>query len=151
MVVLSQTLYGTGQFFDNRSPLKQKPDIKLEDALARTFETLLAAKKEVVFFLPNPYLNFNHKLCIPRPLKWIPIDETCAISAPLANYLEGTYRNQVLSVTRRFPDVKVFDPYKYFCDEEYCYAKRNNKILYSFDGAHLSVDGAYWIGQYFDF
>ena len=151
MVILAQTLYMDGQIYDNINHPELKTPVDFKAALANTFKVLLDAKKEVVFILPNPYLNFNHKLCIQRPLRWIPIDNTCAISAPLAHYLEDTYRNEVLSVTKSFPQVKVFDTYKHFCDDNYCYAKRNNKILYSFDGTHLSIDGAMWISQFYDF
>ena len=46
------------------------------------------------------------------------------------------------------PNVKYFDPAEALCDDKSCYAKLQNKLLYSNGGKnpHLSVDGELMLG-----
>ena len=56
------------------------------------------------------------------------------------------YRDLVLNVLKDYPNVKVFDTAKELCDENYCYAKKDEKMLYR-DAVHLSLYGSDLIAQ----
>ena len=57
-----------------------------------------------------------------------------------------SYRDLVFNVLKDYPSVKVFDTAKDLCDENYCYAKKDEKILYR-DNVHLSLFGSDLIAQ----
>jgi SGNH domain (fused to AT3 domains) len=46
------------------------------------------------------------------------------------------------------PDLTIFDPLPFLCDEQYCYGIRDKKLLYR-DNNHLSIDGSLYLGEAF--
>ena len=45
-----------------------------------------------------------------------------------------------------FPKFKVFDSAAELCDEQYCWAMKDGKILYR-DDVHLSIQGSEYLAQ----
>ena len=43
-------------------------------------------------------------------------------------------------------NIYIFDPFNKFCDNKYCYVKKDNTYLFS-DDDHLSKEGALMISQ----
>ena len=43
-------------------------------------------------------------------------------------------------------NIYIFDPFNKFCDNRYCYIKKDNKNLY-YDSNHLSKEGAIMISK----
>lgn len=52
------------------------------------------------------------------------------------------------SKTSSFQSVRVLDPLPAFCDDTYCRAIKDKKLLYRDDG-HLSKAGSIYLGEYF--
>ena len=52
------------------------------------------------------------------------------------------------SKTSSFQSVRVLDPLPAFCDDTYCWAIKDKKLLYR-DSGHLSEVGAIYLGRYF--
>ena len=44
------------------------------------------------------------------------------------------------TVVKEFPNLHIFDPFSHFCDNEYCYVKRDRTFLFT-DGNHVSRYG----------
>jgi len=57
------------------------------------------------------------------------------------------YRNIVIETAKKYQNIISLDPIKLFCDEEYCYAIRDDIVLYS-DTNHHSVMGSKLQGKY---
>ena len=48
------------------------------------------------------------------------------------------YRDFVFELSRKYKNINVVDPLNVYCDDKYCYAIRNGKILYAEIGrAHV--------------
>ena len=45
------------------------------------------------------------------------------------------------SILKDYPTIKVVDSAKSLCDDQYCYALKNNEVLYT-DFDHLSLAGS---------
>ena len=58
------------------------------------------------------------------------------------------YLDVVTQVLKEFPSIEVLDPMPALCDNEYCWAIKDKKLLYR-DGGHLSEVGAIHVGEYF--
>lgn len=118
------------------------------EALASTIKKLLENNKKIIYILPNPSLTYDIKSCLAsyRPLKLADNPEkTCSESYP--DYLNRggrEYREWVSSVLKDFPQVRVIDLAKLFCDKDNCWGMKGGKVLYR-DDTHLSVDGSEFV------
>lgn len=115
-----------------------------EQAMRNTLGRLLAAGKRVVVVLDPPELGFNPRSCfdfdtalVHKPAKTVP----CAVSRERVEARNREYRALLNRVFADFPSVEVFDPLPYFCDDEYCRAMKDDRILYR-DQHHLSLQGS---------
>jgi hypothetical protein len=81
------------------------------------------------------------------PFQYISTKNDCKIS--LETYLKraSEYRNIVYSLAKNYKNVVVLDPINVFCDEKYCYAMKNGKLLYR-DDDHLSLDGTFELAKF---
>jgi peptidoglycan/LPS O-acetylase OafA/YrhL len=102
--------------------------------------------KKLYFLLENPELGFSPKNCMTRPFDIFP--SNCRIS--LNKYLKraGEYRKVVKKLAIKYKNITLLDPKKLYCDEEYCYAIKDGKILYA-DDDHHSIDGSITQAKYF--
>lgn len=113
-------------------------------AFGTTLKKLLT-KKRVIYILPNPLLTYDVKSCLVayRPIRLADnANKTCSQS--YQNYLNQggrEYREWVFSVLKDFPQVKVIDLAKAFCDKDNCWGMKEGKLLYR-DSGHLSEDGS---------
>lgn len=46
----------------------------------------------------------------------------------------------------QFPQVRIYDPYRYLCDEKICKVAEDRKILY-IDGGHMSAQGGEFLAE----
>ncbi|MFZ6693378.1 SGNH hydrolase domain-containing protein [Undibacterium sp. SXout20W] len=116
-----------------------------EIGLRKTLDQFYGTKKEIIFFLDIPDLDFDPYLCV-RPLSLSSKKENCAV--PAADYRTrfSAYRGLVESVLKDYPKVKVFDAAAYLCDQNWCRARVNGAVAYG-DRDHLSVEGSRYIGN----
>lgn len=120
-----------------------------KEAMRYTLNRLVASGKKVIYIVDNPELNFHPRSCISnRPLSGISNSNTfrCAVSRKYYDERNAEYKNIVNSVLNDFPMVRVFDTSKIFCDENFCFAKKDGRLMY-FDIDHLSLDGSMYVGQ----
>lgn len=115
--------------------------------MERTITYLLEQKKQVIFVLDNPELNFDLSSCFSgATLLGAQARAVCAV--PRAEFVARSreYRDLVATVLKRFPTVRIFDSAAPLCDEQWCWAMRDGKLLYM-DSDHLSAAGSELIGE----
>lgn len=120
-------------------------------AMAATLNRLLAAHKQVIFIIDDPELGFDPKSCLDlRPYNpFHPgIKSPCAIDRRSYDQRSARYRKVVREVLEQLPQVQVFDPTKYLCDDQHCWAIRAGEILYR-DDDHFSYLGSSYLGRRF--
>lgn len=126
-----------------------------ETGMRNTLRRLTHTGKAVLFVIDVPELGITHRSCVspPRAMAFFGTtivfrqsDEECRI--PRSEYDEraGRYKRLVSGVLKEFPNVIVYDPTSFFCDERYCYGKKDGQALYS-DVDHLSELGSELIAQ----
>lgn len=158
-IVLSSRgpLYITGKGYNERYDwILASPDAPkaatfrdvYEAGMRKTFDRLSKSGKTIVFVIDVPELGFNPRACVPtRP--WSITGQTkepCAITRAEYDRRNAAYRAVVKKVAASFPAVKVVDPSRVFCDDEYCWAMKDGKLTYR-DGNHLSVFGSSLVAQ----
>lgn len=114
-----------------------------ESAFREALEWFSKKGKNVIFLLDNPELGFNPKSCVnSRPfVLHNHAKEICAIPREVYERRAFKYRDLVKSVLKDYPSVKVLDASSLLCDQRWCWAMKDGKMLYR-DGNHLSYDGA---------
>ena len=71
----------------------------------------------------------------------------CAVPRSQIDLQRKKYLEIVMPILREFPTVKVLDPIPLLCDDDYCWAVKENKMLY-IDSHHLSVEGAVYLAEH---
>lgn len=119
-------------------------------AMIATLSRLVKSKKEIIYIMDVPDLDFDPKSCVDvRPLRLTNhLKSPCAVSKQEYAKRNAAYLAITMSVLKSFPTVKVFDPSKYLCDAKYCWAMRDGKVLYA-DSNHLSYEGSMYVGKMF--
>jgi peptidoglycan/LPS O-acetylase OafA/YrhL len=121
-----------------------------QNSMKKTLHRLTAANKKIVFVLDIPELEFEPTTCLSRP--WRLSGEVsrlpCAISRSQVDSRRKKYLAIVTSILSEFPGITVLDPLPAFCDTQYCWAIKNDQMLYH-DSHHLSQEGSIYLGEYF--
>jgi hypothetical protein len=146
---------GYGEAFDRILTLTNRPEISdfheiFKIGMKDTIDKLLAKHKKVIFILDNPELGFNPQSCIDtRPLRLtnkVRVRVPCAVSRQDFDERNREYRELVFSVLKDFPAVHILDVAEAFCDDKWCWAMKDGKMLYR-DDDHLSLQGSELVGQ----
>ncbi len=119
----------------------------MEKALDITLSRLVASGKQIVFFVDTPVLDFEPAECIDiRPLYLIghTSKDPCALSRPLFEQRNIEYHRIIKAAQKAFPSVNFINLYDYLCDQDLCYALKDDVLLYS-DHSHLSADGSRYV------
>ena len=126
-------------------------DYIAEPSLNHNKGGLSTADKKVVFVLDTPFLGFSPYACISRPFRLMNselVKTPCTVSRFDVDNRRKKYLEMVSDVLKDFPKVAVWDPLLSLCDEKYCWAVKDGKILYH-DDNHLNKAGAIYVGKYF--
>lgn len=119
-----------------------------EAGMRKTFSRLSKSGKTIIFVIDVPEMGFNPRACVPsRP--WTitgKAKEPCGIPRSYYDQRSAAYRAIVQKVAASFPTVKIVDPSRTFCDEDFCWAMRDGKLAYR-DDDHLSVYGSSIVAQ----
>ncbi len=111
------------------------------DALRTTLQKLTGSGKIVVVILDIPELGFNPKACV-RPVTWLTGRKSpCALARADFDSRTRQYRTLIDEVRKDFPSVRIFDAPALFCDQDFCWATVDGKMLYR-DSDHLSLEGS---------
>ena len=125
------------------------PHSMFEIAMRNTLAKLSASHKQVIFVVDTPELGFRPEQCYDmRPIRInkVTLKNPCAISRKEFDDRNYEYRSLVFSVLKDFPSVAIFDAASQLCDNQWCWAVKDGKVLYQ-DPDHLSMDGSRYIGQ----
>jgi peptidoglycan/LPS O-acetylase OafA/YrhL len=126
------------------------PYTMFENGMKKTLQRLTNAKKKIVFVLDVPELEFNPKACLNRPWRLIGQSSAkmpCAVPRSQVDSRRKKYLEIVNTVLSDFPNVQVLDPIPVLCDNAYCWAVKENKMLY-IDSHHLSIEGAIYLAEH---
>ncbi len=114
----------------------------LEAGLEASIQSFLAAGKRVVLVIGVPELGFLPEEClIGRPFGLRTIRTPCAVPRAMVDQRNHEYRALVRRLSQRMPALDVVDASGIFCDDQYCHAQRNGRLLYQ-DGNHLTLSGS---------
>ncbi|TGL61454.1 acyltransferase family protein [Leptospira sarikeiensis] len=121
-------------------------------AFRDTVKRLLLAGKEVVYIVDVPEMDFDPKRCVPlRPFRlgFENLEQSCRVKRADFDERNKEYHEIVNSLKHEFPRMKVWEAWRPICDNEYCYALKDGKLLYR-DSHHVSLEGSYWLGEKYD-
>ncbi len=120
-----------------------------QKSMQETLERLLAKNKKVIFVLDTPFLGFSPYACIERPFRLTgdSVKKPCAVSRPYVDNRRKQYLIATMEVLKKFPNVLIWDTISALCDENYCWAEKDGKILYH-DDNHLNTVGAIYLSNH---
>jgi len=136
--------YHFKDFFTHKTSYDQK-EIFFK-VLGNTFKSFEQNKNiDFYYLLEDPELGFLPKNCMERPFQVFPTQ--CKLK--YRDYIKraGEYRNNVYTTKKKYPALTILDPKDLYCDDSYCYAVKNGKMLYA-DDDHHSVDGSLMQAEY---
>jgi peptidoglycan/LPS O-acetylase OafA/YrhL len=115
----------------------------LFNGLERSMTRLQKAGKQVVLFMDVPELDFLALRCAPRPVSWLAPKREVACSMPKEATMRysAAYREGMLALAKRHPNVRLYDPAAQLCDSARCYAGNETMLFYR-DNNHLSQRGS---------
>jgi peptidoglycan/LPS O-acetylase OafA/YrhL len=129
----------------------ESPYLIFQNGMKKTLQSLTTTNKDIIFILDTPDLEFKPSECVnhrPWRLKEMSGKSPCAVTRSQVNLRRQKYLEIVLPILNEFPNVKVLDPLPALCDENYCWAIKDKKMLYR-DEHHLNKTGAIYLGEYF--
>jgi hypothetical protein len=137
--------YHYEEFFINQNNYNQKQNFF--ELVEKTFSYFEDNKKVNFYYLiENPELGFSPKNCMVRPFDLFP--NNCRLT--LESYLNraGEYRDFIYKLSQKYKNIDILDPKDMYCDDKYCYAIKDGKMLYA-DDDHHSLDGSLEQAKYF--
>ena len=116
------------------------------EVVEKTFDYFNKKPYAFYYLLENPELGFSPKNCMERSFNIFP--SACKIK--FSNYMARAkkYRTQIKKISKKYPNTHILDPKNLYCDNSYCYAVKNTKMLYA-DDDHQSIDGSNIQAKYF--
>lgn len=123
--------------------------VAIIDAARDTYRRFLAAGKQVIVMDDVPILQFDPRACIKRAgIAASTTKSPCAILRAEVERQTPEHAPLFKKLMQEFPSITRFDPLPFLCDQKYCYAMLDGKLMYR-DGDHLSYDGDLYIGGKF--
>lgn len=138
--------YHYDSFFKNISQYNQKEEFF--QVVEKTFSFFDNNKKINFYYLmENPELGFSPRNCVERPFGLFEVN--CKL--PLNDYINRSkeYREFIYELSKKYKSINILDPKDMYCDDKYCYAIKDGKMLYA-DDDHHSLDGSLEQAQYFN-
>lgn len=134
--------YANGKNYGFATPPQAFSSMEFQKSFIQSMEFLTATNKRIVISLAPPG-GENPRACLPRPFKII---NTC--QQPLKAALKYDRGSRIIlgKLLLQFPQIKIYDPYNYLCDEKICKVAENRKIFYIDDG-HMSEQGGEFLAE----
>lgn len=115
--------------------------------MKETITLLRNAGKKIIIVKQIPELDFSPSGCIaPRPFKSERKQRECKIAKDKVQKYLSEYESYFDNFFRKYEDITIWDPKKYFCDEAYCYLMNDRKLLYR-DRVHLTLFGSEYFAE----
>lgn len=120
-------------------------------SLESAFQLLTHASKHIVFVLDNPELGFHTRDCIDtRPMHFFNASgvksSDCSIPRTIFDQRNELYRQRVMELAKRYPNVQLVDAAEPFCDESACRGILNGTLMYR-DETHLTPAGSKLVSE----
>ncbi len=143
-------LYGGGKAFTQKYKYPYIVSPSIDIGLKKTHEYFKSINREMILIIDNPELDFLPHECVDiRPIKLgFKLKDICGVPKTYAETIALPYFKIIEQLKTEIPDLKIFNAFKYFCDQAYCYAKIDGQFLYS-DGNHLNGEGSIYIAKKF--
>ncbi len=121
------------------------------DAMTRTLSKLTDANKKIIFIVDSPELGFAPEMCVDiRPFKLIDNKKAiCGIPREVFDKRNAGYLAIIAAHEQKFPNVMFLYPSNHLCDDQFCYAKKDDIFFYR-DDDHLSFEGSLRMGELFE-
>lgn len=134
--------YAGGINYNFATPPQTFSSAEFQNSFIQSMQFLVATNKRIVISLAPPG-GINPRACLPRPFK---IVSRC--QQTLRDALEGDRgsRTIIKKLLLQFPQVGIYDPCSYLCDERTCKVAENRNILY-IDSAHMSAQGGEYLAE----
>ncbi|MFZ9659059.1 MAG: acyltransferase family protein [Arcobacteraceae bacterium] len=125
--------------FDSNDNEKMSHKERFYDNTDKTFGYLDSLNIPIYYILENPELGFSPKNCANRPFNIF--KNECKIKYEEYKNRTFEYKNKIREIVNNYKNIRVIDPENAFCDDQYCYAMKDEKMLYA-DDDHLSINGS---------
>jgi peptidoglycan/LPS O-acetylase OafA/YrhL len=129
--------------------IQTDPYLLFQNGMRKTLQRLTDAQKNIVFVLDIPELEFEPIACVTRPwrLQGEMAKMPCAVPRLQVEKRQQKYQEIIAPVLAEFPNVTVWNPLPALCDESYCWAIKEQKMLYR-DNNHLNETGAIYLYEH---
>ena len=134
--------YANGKDYNFAIPPQAFSSLEFQKSFIQSMEFLTSTNKRIVISLAPPG-GVNPRACLPRPFTII---NTCQQPLKAALEYDRGSRIMINKLLLQFPQVRIYDPYNYLCDEKTCKVAENRKILY-IDGGHISPQGGEFLAE----
>ena len=136
---------------DMRHPRERSNATIYRDGLRRTVKRALEAKKQVVFVLDTPELDFEPSSCVvhrPLSLRGNGLRQPCSMDLRTVYERQSVSRKLITDTLAEFPEVKILDPLAILCHGDICLAGMDGTAFY-LDRNHLLPQGADYLVERF--
>lgn len=125
---------------EKNSTLKNKADL-FQYGLENVVSKLESAGKKIVIITDVPEVPFFPRDCIPRRLFNSSAVTKCSISKQIVLQRQDQLRVILKNIKNNHPNIRIFDPLNFMCNEKDCRVKIDDVLLYR-DSHHLSTRGS---------
>ncbi len=112
------------------------------NGLNKSIDILEKSGKQVILMIDVPELPFFPRDCYRNPYK------KCQVTTKEAELRQIEQRALIEKLKHQHPLLKVFDPIKLICPEDFCLFQNKDLIIYR-DSHHLTLRGSDLYAQYF--
>lgn len=144
VVILSD--WSQKNYVDIDNPLENDFRIILEKAVIRSLERL--KNRKVIIVLDDPELPMDPSKCgTSRPYSITEFDSSCTFNETNTSKNREIHNTIIKEVATNYPNVKVVDLGKLFCQNNKCSPVQNGEQLYM-DNNHLNYKGSKYVAPY---
>ncbi|WP_406030795.1 acyltransferase family protein [Succinivibrio sp.] len=137
---------GVDYFIDVEDPVEKDFQKIFKKAVIRSLERL--KDRKVIIVLDNPALPMDPSKCgISRPYSITKFDSSCTFNEQETSESRELHNAIIKDVVKNYPNVRVVDIAKLFCNKSKCSPVKNGELLYLDDG-HLNYKGSKYVAPY---
>ena len=137
---------GVDYFIDVEDPVEKDFQKIFKKAVIRSLERL--KDRKVIIVLDNPALPMDPSKCgISRPYSITKFDSSCTFNEQETSESRELHNAIIKDVVKNYPNVRVVDIAKLFCNKSKCSPVKNGELLY-LDPSHLNYKGSKYVAPY---
>ena len=136
----------SNDFIDIENPIEKDFQKIFKKAVIRSLERL--KDRKVIIVLDNPALPMDPSKCgISRPYSITKFDSSCTFNEQETSESRELHNAIIKDVVKNYPNVRVVDIAKLFCNKSKCSPVKNGELLY-LDYNHLNYKGSKYVAPY---